>query len=430
LGGNLGILLPKVESGIGTTVSGKIYRLHKQHLSGLLSDLDSKMEERGLDGILALGDSTSNNPELLYLVGCSLPRGGFYLKRRGQDPILVVSETDLGSARSSRVKYVKSFGEVGYYRLLEKDAKRAYINLVKQLVVDAGLEGKIAIYGRNKPNIILQVSSALKRMGLSVVEEDSPTLLEEVMMTKDDREIEAIKRVGVAACKTVEEILEHLASCRVGDRLLYEGEELRVGHIKRLVRVLLAEKNLKPLDEMIFAPAPGSSDPHYSGIDSEPIRVGQPIVFDLFPQGSEGYCFDLTRTISIGSPTPEFREMFEAVLEAQLTVLERLRSGMLAKEAMEAACEVFEKKGYDTPRTNPKLTKGFTHSLGHGIGLTIGERPYLSLYSQERIVDRQVFTVEPGLYDAKLGGVRLEDVIVMEGGAAKNLTDLEKMLVY
>jgi len=388
------------------------------------------MEERGLDGILALGDSTSNNPELLYLVGCSIPRGGIYVKRRGQDPILVVSETDLGSARSSRVKNVKSFGEVGYYRLLERDVKRAYINLITQLVADAGLEGKIALYGRNEPNVILQVSSALKQRGFTVVEEDSPTLLEEVMMTKDEREVEAIKRVGEVACKIAKDVIEHLASCRVGDRLIYKGEELRVGHIKRLVRVLLAENNLKPIDEMIFAPAPRSSDPHYTGLDSEPIKVGQPIVFDLFPQGSEGYCFDLTRTISIGSPTPEFKEMFGTVLEAQLTVLERLRSGMLAKEAMETACEVFEKKGYDTPRTNPRLTRGFTHSLGHGIGLTIGERPYLSLYSQDRIVDRQVFTVEPGLYDARLGGVRLEDVVVMEGGVAKNLTDLEKVLVY
>jgi len=396
----------------------------------LLSDLDFMMEEKGVDGILALGESTSNNPELLYLVGCSIPRGGIYVKRRGQDPILVVSETDLGSARSGRVKNVKSFGELGYYKLVENDPKHAYINLVTQVVAEAGLEGKVVIYGRNKPNVILQISSALKQRGLSVVEEDSPTLLEEVMMTKDDQEIEAIKRVGEVACKIVREVVEHLASCKVGDKLLYRGEELKVGHIKRIIRVLLAENNLKPIDEMIFAQAPRSSDPHYTGLDSEPIRVGQPIVFDLFPQGREGYCFDLTRTISIGSPSPEFRLMYEAVFEAQLTVLDRLRSGMLAKEAMYAACEVFEKKGYDTPRTNLKLTRGFIHSLGHGIGLTIGERPYLSLYSQDRIVDRQVFTVEPGLYDPRLGGVRLEDVVVIEGGVARNLTNLEKVLVY
>lgn len=398
--------------------------------SGLLSDLDGKMEEKGLDGVLALGDSTSNNPELLYLVGCSIPRGGIYVKRRGQAPILVVSETDLGSARSGRVKNLKGFGEIGYYKMLEKDAKRAYVNLVAEVVAEAGVEGSLAIYGRHKPNVILQVSSALEQRGLRVVKEDSPTLLEEVMMTKEDQEIEAIKRVGDAACNIVGEVIEQIVSCNEGSKLIYKGEELKVGHIKRLIRVLLAENNLKPVDEPIFAPAPRSHDPHYAGLDSEPIRVGQPIVFDLFPQSNIGYCFDLTRTISVGEPTAEFKEIYEVVLEAQQTVLERLRSGMLAKEAMEAACEVFEKKGYDTPRTNPSLTRGFTHSLGHGVGLTIGERPYLSLYSQDRIADRQVFTVEPGLYDARLGGVRLEDIVVMEGGVARNLTELEKVLVY
>jgi len=396
----------------------------------LLSDLDSKMEEKGLDGILALGESTSNNPELLYLVGCSIPRGGIYVKRRGQDPILVVSETDLGSSRSSRVKNVKSLGELGYYKMLKKDAKHAYINLITQLVADAGLEGKVVIYGRNKPNVILQISSALRQRGFTVVEENSPTLLEEVMMTKDDQEIEAIKRVGDIACKIAREVIEHLASCRVGDRLIYKGEELKVGHIKRLVRVRLAENNLRPIDEPIFAPAPKSHDPHYAGLDSEPIRVGQPIVFDLFPVGNLGYCFDLTRTICVGTPSAEFRMMYEVVLDAQQTVLDRLRSGMPAKEAMDIACEIFEKRGYDTPRKSSMPKRGFTHGLGHGIGLTIGERPYLSLHSEDRLFDRQVFTVEPGVYDPKIGGVRLEDVVVMEGGVARNLTHLEKVLAY
>ena len=388
------------------------------------------MEERGLDAVLALGDSTSNNPELLYFVGCSIPRGGIYVKRRGHPPILVVSETDIGSAKSSRVRDVKSYGEVGYYDLMSKDAKRAYINLLTKIVADAGVEGKVAIYGRNKPNVILQLSSALEQKGLSVVKEDSPTMLEEVMMTKDDGEIEAIKGVGDATCKIVKEIIEHLASFRNGDRLIYGNEALKVGHIKRLLRVRLAENNLKPIDEPIFAPAPKSHDPHYAGLDSEPIRVGQPIVFDLFPLGNLGYCFDLTRTICVGSPSAEFRMMYEVVLDAQQTVLDRLRSGMLAKEAMDIACEIFEKRGYDTPRKGSIPKRGFTHGLGHGIGLTIGERPYLSLHSEDRIVDRQVFTVEPGVYDPKLGGVRLEDVVVMEGGVARNLTNLEKVLAY
>ncbi len=404
---------------------------HQHRVNGVLKDLDTVMESKGVDALLALGESTSNNPELLYLVGCSIPRGGIYVKRRGQEPILAVGETDLGSARSSRVRCVKSFGDLGYYTLLAKDAKSAYIELIAKLLAEAGVTGKIAIYGRHKANIILQVTSALQQRGLTVLQEAQPTLLEEVMMTKDESEVEAIRRVGEAACRVVEKIIEYLTACEhKGAKLLYRGEELTVGRVKRLLRTLLAEHNLKPVDEPIFAPAPGSHDPHYIGLDSEPIILGKPIVFDLFPQGREGYYFDLTRTFSIGTSDEEFKRVYEAVLEAQQTTIDNLRSGMLAKEAMIIACKALEKKGYDTPRTNPTLNRGFIHSLGHGVGLTVGERPYLSLYSQDVIIDRQVFTVEPGLYDVKWGGVRLEDVVVMEGGVARSLIDLEKRLVY
>ncbi|MEM3510414.1 MAG: M24 family metallopeptidase [Nitrososphaerales archaeon] len=397
----------------------------------MLQDLDAAMEAKGVDALIALGDSTFNNPELLYLVGCSIPRGGIYVKRRGQAPFLVVGETDLGSARLGRVRCVKSFGELGYYSLLAKDAKSAYIELIASVLGEVGVEGKVAIYGRHKANVILQVTSALQQRGLIVIQEDSPTLLEEVMMTKDDKEVEGIRLVGEAACSVIREIIEQLKSCKhEGNKLLYRSQELTVGRVKRLLKTLLVEHNLKAVEEPIFAPAPGSYDPHYTGLDSDPIVIGRPIVFDLFPQGGEGYYFDVTRTISIGTPDREFKRMYDDVFEAQQVAFDRLRSGMPAKEAMNIACEVFEKKGYSTPRTNHTPKQGFTHSLGHGVGLTIGERPYLSLYSQDIIVDRQVFTVEPGLYDAKLGGVRLEDVVVMEGGVARNITPLEKILIY
>ncbi len=397
----------------------------------MLADLDGEMERRGVDAIIALGDSTSGNPDLLYLVGLHLPRGGIYVKRRGQKPMLVVSETDRGRALSSRIEFVKTYGELGYYRLLAEDAKNGYTNLVLRALGESGVEGGVALYGRHRANVILQLSSALERRGFTVLREHSPTLLESVMMTKSDEEIDAIRGVGEASRTVVRRVLEYLASCRrVEGHVVDDGDYLTVGHVKRLIRRLLAEYNLNPIEGLIFAPAPGSCDPHYSGLDSEAIKVGQPIVFDVFPQGAGGYWFDLTRTFSLGAPSSEFKAMYEAVLEAQIAALDSLRSGVSAREAMKLACSIFEKLGYETPRTNPSLKSGFIHGLGHGVGLTIGERPYLSLYSDDVLGDRQVFTVEPGLYDPRYGGVRIEDVVVMQSGVAKNLTDLEKVLFY
>src|SRR2546428_5935429 len=102
------------------------------------------------------------------------------------------------------------------------------------------------------------------------------------------------------------------------------------------------------------------------------------------------------------------------------------------KEMMANACKIFERKGYPTARQLVKGNKearvrGFMHGLGHGVGLTIGERPYLSLYGKERLRKNSVVTIEPGLYDPKVGGVRIEDIVVV-GSPSENLTHLPKEL--
>jgi Xaa-Pro aminopeptidase len=163
-------------------------------------------------------------------------------------------------------------------------------------------------------------------------------------------------------------------------------------------------------------------------MDEDLIKTNEPIVFDLFPRGTEGYWFDLTRTFSVGKPNKKILKMYELVKEAQLLALESLKEGIMAKEIMELVCDFFEKNGYSTPRTRQLVhkRKGFLHSLGHGIGLTIGEKPFLSLSSNDKLKRGSVFTIEPGLYDPRVGGVRLEDVVIMESKGIRNLTWIDR----
>jgi Xaa-Pro aminopeptidase len=100
---------------------------------------------------------------------------------------------------------------------------------------------------------------------------------------------------------------------------------------------------------------------------------------------------------------------------------------------MNSACDFFERRGFKTIRAVLKgdrdaVKVGFIHSLGHGVGLTIGERPYLSLFSDEGLRKNQVVTVEPGLYEPGVGGVRIEDTVVIKKRGVDNLTPLEKEL--
>jgi Xaa-Pro aminopeptidase len=169
------------------------------------------------------------------------------------------------------------------------------------------------------------------------------------------------------------------------------------------------------------------------GISTQPIRTGEPIIFDIFPQAGSAYWYDLTRTYVVGRPKKTLRLMHEAVLEAQETCLDEIRAGRSAREVADVSYNIVERHGFPTVRTLLKgdqraRTTGFIHGLGHGVGLTIGERPYLSIFSDEMLTSGHVVTVEPGVYDPRVGGVRIEDTIFVTSNGFSNPARLPKDL--
>lgn len=148
-----------------------------------------------------------------------------------------------------------------------------------------------------------------------------------------------------------------------------------------------------------------------------PLEAGQGVVMDLGVV-VDGYCSDLTRTIFLGEPDERFRRIYDAVLVAQETAEERIEAGMTGAEAHEVAAAVLHELGYG---------EQFTHGLGHGVGLDIHEAPSLRPGSDEVLTDGHVVTVEPGVYIAGWGGVRIEDQCVMEGGRLRSLTTAPKL---
>jgi Xaa-Pro aminopeptidase len=138
----------------------------------------------------------------------------------------------------------------------------------------------------------------------------------------------------------------------------------------------------------------------------------------------------MTRTVSKGDPGPEVRRMYETTLRAQEVALELIRPGAGGKAIYEAVCRVYEEAGYATSlRTGTYPETGLIHSLGHGVGLDIHERPGLGR-RDETLEVGHVVTVEPGLYDPRIGGVRIEDLVVVTEHGCRNLTRFEKRLIY
>jgi Xaa-Pro aminopeptidase len=168
----------------------------------------------------------------------------------------------------------------------------------------------------------------------------------------------------------------------------------------------------------IVASGPNSALPHARAGERK-MEHGDFVVFD-FGVRYEGYISDMTRTVVVGEATPKHREIYDIVLEAQLSALEQIRPGMKSSEADALARGVIEKKGYG---------KEFGHGLGHGIGLDVHEEPALTKRSDKLLESGMVVTVEPGIYIPEWGGVRIEDDVVLKDGGCEILSGSTKELL-
>jgi Xaa-Pro aminopeptidase len=168
--------------------------------------------------------------------------------------------------------------------------------------------------------------------------------------------------------------------------------------------------------ETIVAAGPWSAMPHAYPRD-EALGEGRPVVIDMGVQ-LNGYCSDLTRTIVLGKRDGEFQRIYDIVLGAQLTAIELVTSGMTGDEAHMLAQRFIAEADYGD---------NFGHGLGHGIGLEVHEKPRMGRGSEDVLVDGMVTSVEPGIYVSGWGGVRIEDLAVMENGRLRVLSRAAKI---
>jgi Xaa-Pro aminopeptidase len=398
----------------------------------LIKDIDGEMEKKNIRSMIVYGDATTGNPDLCYVVGGSLPRGGIYLKRRSQDPTLIVSNIDVGSARKGRVRNIRTYSDYGREKISKRyERDEATARFYQKIIRDTGLEGPTVIGGRNDVSNALLLVDALRKKGIKIVGEKSPTILEVARETKDRSEIERLRNMGKKTAKVVERTRRFLKGAQVrGSKVLFQTKPLKVETVKKTIGRFLSEESIIAPEDTIFAVGRRSSDPHYGGENNDIVRASDPIVFDIFPAEPDGYWHDCTRTYTFSSPSRRVKEMYDATLEAQLSALDMIHEQVPSNEVMLSVCKLFEERGYPTVRSLLKgdktgASRGFIHGLGHGVGLTIGERPYLGLFGKEPLRKNSVVTVEPGLYDPKVGGVRIEDIVVV-GSPSENLTPLSK----
>ena len=170
-----------------------------------------------------------------------------------------------------------------------------------------------------------------------------------------------------------------------------------------------------PAFPTIVAAGPHGARPHHDPTD-RPIAAGEPVIIDM-GASLGGYAADLTRTVWVGGPTARLAAVYNVVLSAQRAALGALRAGTTGKEMDAVARDLIANAGYG---------ESFGHGLGHGLGIRVHEAPSLGKTSEDVLVAGQVVTVEPGIYLTDWGGVRIEDVGVVETAGFRVLTGAPK----
>lgn len=364
---------------------GEVFAFFEEKQEKRLHKVRHGMEQSEVDGLLIL-----SRPNVRYLSGFT-GTSGFLLVTRGSAFLFA----DFRYRQQARE-------ETPGFEVVDIKSPGSFQEAA-EVVLDHGL-GSLGV---EEAHISLREYSQLKKaLGEEIVPVPLSGTVEAVRAVKDRDEVEQIFAAAEIADGALREVLplvkpgvsEHEVACELEYRMRRGGSERA------------------PFD-VIVASGARSALPH--GVaGGKIIGEGEPVIIDLGATRG-GYCSDMTRTFFVGTPDREQEEVYTRVLHAQEAALEHLRAGLSGAEADRLARGYLEDCG---------LGKYFGHGLGHGVGLEVHELPTLSPRGKDLLQEGMVFTVEPGVYIEGWGGVRIEDLVVLEAGGPRVLSRKEKSL--
>ena len=392
-------------------------------------DIDRILAEKGLNAMLLYSESCKN-ADMYYLTGFLAPDPFIFLKRVDEDPLIVVSQMELPRAkRESIVKNVRSYADYDYVRIVKSasDPKVGGMKFVASVAKKELGTGK-PIYV--PPTFQAMLADVLRNEGLKVA--PMFDVMEKARETKEPEEIEAIISVQETVEEATSKAIEFIANAEVGaDETLFYREggkkkPLIVGRIRAIFDHVFADRGCVAAEETMITCGPKCAIPHYSGEAGDVLKANQSIVFDVFPRSvKKRYVSDMTRTIVKGKASKAVKKMFETVFQVRGAVLDAVKAGVPGNKMQGLCYDIFEKAGYQTVKGGKKISKGYIHSIGHGVGLEVHEGPSMGEFSKYPLEEHNIVTVEPGLYDPDIGGVRIEDIVEVTKKGCNNLTKMD-----
>jgi len=236
---------------------------------------------------------------------------------------------------------------------------------------------------------------------------------------KTKEEIKKIKSVQNILDKALNRILQLIKKSTVKNNFLYlENKILTSEFLRKEIENFLLFNEIESPEGIIVSSGKATAYPHELG--SGPIETGVPIIIDIYPRSRVSrYFSDMTRTVCKGKPkNQKIHEIYNIVLEAQKAAYKKIKPGISTKKIHEAVVSTFKKY---------KMEKYFIHNTGHGVGLALHEDP--GIPDKTILKEGMIITNEPGLYIPDLGGVRIEDIILVTKTGYKTLTNAQKKFI-
>jgi Xaa-Pro aminopeptidase len=377
--------------------------------------------------LLTIG-APEHDAAVYHLSGFLAPDPVICLRAAGKI-YLAVSAMEYGRAkRDARADEILSYDELGVSRLARElgSGDRGQAAAAAELLMSLGADGPVHV----PPHTGVVYADELRARGVDLAPD--ARLFSGMRRRKTEAEVAAIEqtqRAVEAACHHAVGILRD-SEVSDDDSLTWRGETLTSETLRAEIDTDLLRRGCAA-ENTIAAGGAQAADPHERG--HGPLRAGESIILDIFPVGRENrYFADMTRTVIKGEPTEGLRRMYDAVLAAQEAALGMVRAGVNGRDVHSKVSEILHEAGYKTAQHDQEpgvpLQEGFMHGTGHGVGLEIHESPRVSL-ADEELLPGDVITIEPGVYDPAVGGVRIEDLVVVTEDGCRNLTDFPKEFV-
>jgi Xaa-Pro aminopeptidase len=376
-----------------------------------------------MDAIIIFGNA-EHNPPMTYMTGGGHVSHATLIKKRGEGAVLFHGDMERDEAAKSGLKLISysNYDGQALYKKAEGNSSLAGAMRTELMLKDAGVtSGRVGVYGTYDLGSTFGLLSQLQKLVPSIEfvgESREDSLFMHAMETKDETEINRIRKMGKITTSVVAKVRDYLTSCEVNkDEVLLkeDGTLLTVADVHSKIRLWVAEHGAELPSGFIFAIGRDAGVPHSAGNPTDLMKLGQTIVFDIYPaEPGGGYYYDFTRTWSLGYATPEAQEIYNQVKEIFDTLNDNFDLNVPFKNYNQMTCEYFESKGHQSPLHTKAPVEGYVHSLGHGVGLNIHERPFSGFTSgdDERLAPGVVVTSEPGLYYPGKGmGFRIEDTL-------------------